>query len=456
MALLSNGEKMSLKTLQSLSLDLAAGRTTSRALVEECLERIMTPEGQGRVTFTQVDSEAAILVADAMDKLRAAKAEPSPYAGIPISVKDLFDIRGQVTRAGSRLLDGAEPAQEDATVVARMRKAGFVIIGRTNMTEFAFSGLGINPHYGTPLNPWERQNRRIPGGSSSGAAISVADGMAHGALGTDTGGSCRIPAAFTGLVGFKPTAARVPQEGCLPLSTSLDSIGPIARSVACCAVLDSILSDEACTLSPKDVRGLRFLVPDTLVFDGIDGTVAADFERTIRRLADAGANIMRAPFPELGDIATINAKGGFSAAESWAWHKSHIEKSADLYDPRVLSRIRRGEQQTAADLIELGYARQKLIQGAEARMSAFDAVLMPTVPIVAPRLAELETDEEYTRINMLVLRNPSTINMIDGCAISIPMNEKLAAPTGLMIAGSCGRDRAVLDIAAGIEALLAS
>ncbi|GGA59145.1 amidase [Nitratireductor aestuarii] len=446
----------SLKTLQSLSEDLAAGRTTSRALVEDCLEQIASSGGQGATTFLQVDADGALLAADAMDKLRAAKAEPSPYAGIPVSVKDLFDVRGQVTRAGSKLLDGAEPAEADATAVARLRRAGFVVIGRTNMTEFAFSGLGINPHYGTPLNPWDRENKRIPGGSSSGAAISVADGMAHGALGTDTGGSCRIPAAFTGLVGFKPTAARVPQKGALPLSTSLDSIGPIARSVACCAALDAVLSDEAYTLTQRDVRGLRFLVPETLVFDGIDETVAADFERTIKRLADAGATIVRAPFPELGDIATINAKGGYSAAESWAWHKAHIEKSADLYDPRVISRIRRGEQQTAADLIELGYAREKLIQGAEARMSAYDAVLMPTVPIVAPRLAELETDEEYTRINLLALRNPTTINMIDGSAISIPMSEKGSAPTGLMIAAARGKDKTVLEIASAIEALLAA
>lgn len=446
----------SLKTLKSLSEDLATGRTTSRALVEECLAQIALSEGQGATTFVQVDAEAALLAADAMDKLRAAKAEPSPYAGIPISVKDLFDIRGQVTRAGSKILDGTEPAQSDAEAVARLRRAGFVVIGRTNMTEFAFSGLGINPHYGTPLNTWDRANKRIPGGSSSGAAISVVDGMAHAGLGTDTGGSCRIPAAFNGIVGFKPTAARVPKEGCVPLSTTLDSIGPLARSVACCAVLDAVLSGEDYTLAARDVRGLRFLVPETMVFDGIDETVSADFERTIRRLTDAGATIVRAPFPELGDIVTINAMGGYSAAESWAWHKAHIEKSAELYDPRVVSRIRRGEQQTAADLIELGYARQKLIEDAEARLSAYDAVLMPTVPVVAPRIAELETDEEYTRINLLVLRNPTTINMIDGCAISIPMSEKGAAPTGLMIAGANGRDKSVLEIASAIEALLAA
>lgn len=442
------------RTLQSLSQDLASGRTTSRALIEQCLERIEAPDGQGAATFTQVDAESARLAADAMDKLRAAKAEPSPFAGIPVSVKDLFDIRGQVTRAGSRVLENGEPAQSDAEAVARLRQAGFIVIGRSNMTEFAFSGLGINPHYGTPLNPWDRESRRIPGGSSSGAAISVADGMAHGALGTDTGGSCRIPAAFTGLVGFKPTAPRVPTTGGIPLSTTLDSVGPIARSVSCCTILDAVLSQEAHALRARDVRGMRFLVPETLVFDGIDDTVAADFERTIKRLADAGASITRAPFPEFADIAPMNAKGGFSAAESWAWHKAYIEKSADIYDPRVISRIRRGSEQTAADLIELGYLRKKLIEGAEARIAPFDAVLMPTVPIVAPRLSELETDEDYTRINLLVLRNPSTINTIDGSAISIPMSEPGAAPTGLTVAGVRGQDRSVLEIASALETLL--
>ena len=233
-----------MRTLAQLAADLAAGRTTSEELVEECLARIADPAGEGARTYLEVDADAARETARAMDALRRVGAEPSPYAGIPVSVKDLFDVRGQVTRAGSRTLDGP-PAERDATAVARWRRAGLVVIGRTNMTEFAFSGLGINPHYGTPANPWDRKRRRIPGGSSSGAAVSVADGMAHGALGTDTGGSCRIPAALCGLVGFKPSQGTVPRDGIVPLSPTLDTVGVLGRTVGCCAVLDALLRGPA-------------------------------------------------------------------------------------------------------------------------------------------------------------------------------------------------------------------
>ena len=220
-------------TLTKLAEDLESDRTTSRKLVEACIARIADPAGEGQRTFIHVDKEAALATADAMDTLRKAKAEPSRYAGIPISIKDLFDIKGQVTRAGSRALDDSPPAEQDAATVARLRKAGFVVIGRTNMTEFAYSGIGINPHYGTPKGAWNRAEGHVPGGSSSGAAVSVLDGMAHGALGTDTGGSCRIPAAYNGIVGYKPTQRRIPLDGGVPLSFTLDSYGPLANSVQC-------------------------------------------------------------------------------------------------------------------------------------------------------------------------------------------------------------------------------
>ena len=225
-----------LPTLATLAADLDSGRTTSRKLVEECLARIADPAGEGPRAFIHVDREAALTAADAMDRLRKVNAVPSRFAGIPISIKDLFDIKGQVTRAGSRALDDSPAAEHDAASVARLRQAGFVLIGRTNMTEFAYSGIGINPHFGTPKGGWNRAVGHVPGGSSSGAAVSVLDGMAHGALGTDTGGSCRIPAAYNGIVGYKPTQRRVPLDGSVPLSFSLDSIGPLARSVACCAM----------------------------------------------------------------------------------------------------------------------------------------------------------------------------------------------------------------------------
>src|ERR1700732_2890470 len=286
-------------TLASLADDLESGRTSARKLVDQCLARIADPAGEGQRAFIHVDAEAAIEAAEAMDRLREVNAAPSPYGGIPVSIKDLFDIKGQVTRAGSRALEDSAPAEADAPVVARLRRAGFVVIGRTNMTEFAYSGIGINPHYGTPKSAWQRHVGHVPGGSSSGAAVSVVDRMAHGALGTDTGGSCRIPAAYNGIVGFQPTQRRVPLEGAVPLSFTLDSFGPLARTVGCCAVLDAVLADEAgVPLQPRPVQGMRLAVPTTIALDDLDDAVAKTFERALATLSRRGARIERIAVPE--------------------------------------------------------------------------------------------------------------------------------------------------------------
>src|SRR6201989_3279854 len=279
-------------TLAALADDLEGGRTTARKLVEECIARIADPAGEGQRAFIHVDKAAALEAADAMDRLRKAHAAPSRFAGIPVSIKDLFDIKGQVTRAGSRALEDSAPASAEPPVVARWRRAGFVVIGRTNMTEFAYSGIGINPHYGTPKSAWQRDVGHVPGGSSSGAAVSVVDGMAHGALGTDTGGSSRIPAAFNGIVGYKPTQRRVPLDGGVPLASSLDSFGPLARTVGCCAVLDAVLADEAVQpLQPRPIKGMRLAVPTTVALDDLDDDVAKTFERALETLSRAGALI---------------------------------------------------------------------------------------------------------------------------------------------------------------------
>jgi aspartyl-tRNA(Asn)/glutamyl-tRNA(Gln) amidotransferase subunit A len=446
---------MSRPTLASLAADLAAGRTSSRSLTQGCLERIEDPQGEGAKTFLFVHKSAVVAQAEAMDLLRLSGAAPSPYAGIPISIKDLFDIAGQVTRAGSRVLANGPAATHDAAIIARLRRAGFVLIGRTNMSEFAFSGLGLNPHYGTPRNPWERSRGHIPGGSSSGAAISVTDHMAHGAVGTDTGGSCRIPAAFTGLVGYKPTARRVPQAGTIPLSRSLDSIGPIARSVHCCATLDAVLANESPPdLSNPAVAGLRFAVPKTFVLGNMDPDVSAHFERSLSRLSAAGARIEEIEVPEFSGIPTINAKGGLPPAESYAWHRPLIESGAASYDPRVLSRIQRGATQSAADYIDLLAARKAFIAAVEQRIARFDALLIPTTPVIAPRLADLEKDDDFFKVNTLVLRNPSIINLLDGCAISIPNHDEGEPPTGLMLACRGGLDSQLFRCAAAAESIV--
>jgi aspartyl-tRNA(Asn)/glutamyl-tRNA(Gln) amidotransferase subunit A len=440
-------------TLASLAADLESGATSARKLVEECLARIADPAGEGARTFIHVDKEAALNAADAMDRLRKAHAAPSPFAGIPVSVKDLFDIKGQVTRAGSRALEeDCTPAEADAPVVARLRRAGFVVIGRTNMTEFAYSGIGINPHYGTPKSAWNRSVGHVPGGSSSGAAVSIADRMAFGALGTDTGGSCRIPAAFNGIVGYKPTQARIPLDGGVPLSFSLDSYGPLARSVACCATLDAVLADEALQpLQPRSIRGMKLAVPATVALDDLDEAVANTFERALEALSRAGALIERIEVPEFLDVGVMNSKGGFAAAESYAWHRFLITSKGDVYDPRVYVRILRGEGISAADYIDLINARRSLIARAAARVAPYDALVMPTTANTPPRIADLADDKAFTVQNMRSLRNCTLINMIDGCAISLPAQREGEVPVGLMLASSGGADRRIFELAAGME-----
>src|SRR5262245_40880207 len=439
-------------TLATLAADLATGRTTARKLVEECLARIADPAGEGMRTFIHVDKDAALSAADAMDHLRKANASPSPYAGIPVSIKDLFDIKGQVTRAGSRALEDSAPAEADAPVVARLRRAGFVVIGRANMTEFAYSGIGINPHYGTPKSAFDRKVGHVPGGSSSGAAVSIADRMAYGALGTDTGGSCRIPAAFNGIVGYKPTQARVPLDGGVPLSFSLDSFGPLANSVACCAVLDAVLADETVQpLRPRPVRGMRLAVPTTIALDDLDAEVARTFERALTALSNKGASIERIEVPEFNDVLVMNSKGGFAAAESYAWHRYLLTSKGDVYDPRVRVRIQRGESISAADYIDIVNARRSFIARAEKRIAPYDALVLPTTANTPPTIADLADDQAFTTQNLRALRNCTLINTLDGCAISLPAHRAGETPVGLMLAAAGGSDRRIFELAAGME-----
>jgi aspartyl-tRNA(Asn)/glutamyl-tRNA(Gln) amidotransferase subunit A len=442
-------------TLAKLADDLEAGRASARKLVEECLARIADPAGEGQRAFIHVDKDAALQAADAMDGLRKANAAPSRFAGIPVSIKDLFDIKGQVTRAGSRALEDSAPAEADAPAVTRLRRAGFIVIGRTNMTEFAYSGIGINPHYGTPKGAWQRSVGHVPGGSSSGAAVSIADGMAYGALGTDTGGSCRIPAAYNGIVGYKPTQQRVPLDGGVPLSLTLDSFGPLANTVQCCATLDAVLADEPfAPLKPRPIKGMRLAVPTTVALDELDDAVAKTFERTLASLSRAGALIEEIEVPEFLDVGAINSKGGFAAAESYAWHRYLLTSKGDVYDPRVSARILRGESISAADYIDLLDARRSLIARAAARLEPYDALVTPTTANTPPRIADLADDKAFTVANLRSLRNCSLINMIDGCAISLPAHREGEVPVGLMLASSGGSDRRIFELAAGMEAAI--
>jgi len=295
----------------------------------------------------------------------------------------------------------------------------------------------------------------VPGGSSSGAAVSVVDGMAHGALGTDTGGSCRIPAAYNGIVGFKPTQRRVPLDGAVPLSFTLDSIGPLARTVVCCAALDAVLANETFVpLQPRPVKGMRLAVPTTVALDDLDDEVAGTFERALEALSRQGALIERIEVPEFLDVAVMNAKGGFAAAESYAWHRYLIAAKGNVYDPRVSLRILRGESLSAADYVDLLNARKSLIARATVRLAPYDALVMPTTANTPPRIAALADDKAFTRANLLSLRNCTLINMMDGCAISLPCHREGEVPVGLMLAASGGADRRIFELAAAMEGVI--
>jgi aspartyl-tRNA(Asn)/glutamyl-tRNA(Gln) amidotransferase subunit A len=437
-------------TLASLAHALKTGLTTSRQLVEECLDNAAA--GDGAHVFLQINAEEALDAADGIDMLRRANVSLSPFAGIPISVKDLFDVKGQVTRAGSLVLAEAPAAEADAPVISRLRQAGFVIVGRTNMTEFAYSGIGLNPHYGCPRSVYDREHGRAPGGSSSGAAVSVADGMAHSGIGTDTGGSCRIPAAFNHLVGYKPSACRIPTQGAVPLSTTLDSIGSMGRSVACCAAIDALMANDPLPEVEGDLKHVRFVVPQNFVLDHMDSVVSQAFAAALTTLSKAGAKITEQKIPEFDRIPSINSKGGFSAAESYAWHREMLATKGDQYDQRVRVRIEMGAKQTASDYIETLQARQRFIEDVTERMDGFDALLYPTTPIIPPLLSELDEDAAFTRLNGLCLRNPAVINFLDGCSITVPMTAPDGPPAGIMISCLSGRDQQLFGIGSAVEA----
>jgi aspartyl-tRNA(Asn)/glutamyl-tRNA(Gln) amidotransferase subunit A len=436
-------------TIAQLAADLAAGRTTSIKLTEEAFARIDDPTGEGRRVFIKTWKTQAMAAAQASDLQRKAGLVPSPLAGIPVSIKNLCDVAGETTLSGSKALDDAPPAKVDAPVVARLRASGAVIVGSTNMSEFAFSGVGFNPHYGTPGNPADR--KRVPGGSSAGAAVSVADRMAVVALGTDTGGSVRIPAAVCGLVGFNPTARRVPIDGVIPLSTTLDSIGPLANSVEDCAIVDAIFAAEPMEVpEAAPLAGLRLAIPRQFVMDELEPVVAKAFERACKALAAKGVTIEHIDLPQLNELPVINAKGGFAASEAFAWHRKLIARRGKDYDPFVHPRVMRGKDMSAADYIDLLAARADLQKRVSAITANHDAVIMPTCAIAAPTLEEVSTPEGFVKKNMLLLRNTTVGNFLDRCAISLPCHAAGELPVGFMLMGETMADRRVLAMARSV------
>ena len=412
-----------------------------------------------RHTYIRLDAAVARATAAQVDALFDAGAPLPPLAGLAVSVKDLFDVEGEVSAAGSTVLAGAPAAVADCPAVARLRRAGAALLGRTNMSEFAFSGVGINPHHGTPANPAAAlvdPLPRIPGGSTSGGGVSVASGAAWAALGSDTGGSIRIPAALQGLVGFKNTARLTPTHGAVPLSTTLDTVCAITRSVRDAVLLHELLAARSVARSERPLHSYRFAVPNTLMLDALDPTVASAFGRSVAALRLAGALVEDIDLRLLADVAGINAGGGFSPVEAWAWHRSLLRTHEAAYDPRVALRIRRGERMSAADYIDLLQARQNWISRMQVAMGGFDAMLSPTLPCIAPPIAPLiVSDEAFFATNSLLLRNPSVVNLLDGCALSLPCHMSGELPVGLMVWSHAMQDDTVLAASLAIESALA-
>lgn len=408
------------------------------------------------VYIRRFDAQARA-AAQATDLARAAGAPVPTLAGLPVSIKDLFDVAGHPSTGASKAMADVAPAQRDCSAVARLRAAGAALIGHTNLSEFAFSGVGINPHHGTPVNPSSPAGQAlIPGGSTSGGAVSVAAGRVFAALGSDTGGSIRIPAALQGLVGFKNTQRLTPLDGAIPLSTTLDTACAITRNVSDAILLHGVLAARQPRVRALPLTGMRFAVPSTLMLDALEPAVAAAFDRALRCVRDAGATVQTIELARLGDIGQLQVQGGFAAAESWAWHRARLATRAAQYDPRVAIRIQRGAAMSAADYIDLHVARRLWIADIERTVSGFDALLSPTVPLQAPAIAPLvASDEAFFAVNQRLLRNPAVVNMLDGCALSLPCHAPDELPIGLMVWGTALCDDRVLEASLAIESALA-
>lgn len=427
----------------------------ARDRLEEALVRIADSNGEGARAYLTVYSQAARAAADAADRRARTGATIGPLDGVIVSIKDLFNVAGEPTRAGSTMLVDAPPAAADAPAVRRLRAAGAVIVGKTNMSEFAFSGVGTNPHYGTPGNPADRT--RIPGGSTSGGAVAVADGMCEIAIGTDTGGSTRIPAALCGLVGYKPTKSRVPTEGAYPLSQTLDSVGPMARSVDACAKADAILAGEDLwLLEPAPLQGLRFGIPQGLPLRDLDEIVAARFAAAIAQLGRAGVRLSEPQFSIFDDMARVNSVAALAVVEAYRIHRERLATGAANYDPFVRVRLETARAVSAADYATMLEERSNLVRAMDARFADFDALVLPTTPIVAPTISEVSTFEGFNTKNRLLLRNTAIANFFDLCAISLPMPRADRLPTGLMLVARRGQDRRLFRMAAAVEHLLSS
>ncbi|MGH6725628.1 MAG: amidase [Pseudolabrys sp.] len=430
--------------------------TGSRDRLEAALARIADPKGEGARTCLTVYAQAARAAADAADARAKAGISLGPMDGAIVTIKDLFDVAGEITRAGSKILaEEGQPATSDAPAVRALRQGGAVIVAKTNMSEFAYTGVGMNPHYGTPGNPADRS--RVPGGSSAGAGVAAADGIGEIAIGTDTGGSVRIPAALCGVVGFKPSRQRISIDGAFPLAKTIDSIGPLARSVADCYRADAVMAgDRFVPLEPAPLANLRVGILQGPPLEALDETVGKSFPQAIDRLERAGCRLSDERIALLDDMVRVNSRGGVQPVQAYALHRDRLERRAADIDPNVRVRLERARSISAADYLDMCDERAKLIPAMAARLADIDVLAMPTTPMVAPTIEEMTPPDVFARKNAMLLRNTVIWNFFDCCAISLPLPRASGSlPTGLMLVVRNGQDRRLFGIAAAVERLLA-
>ncbi|WP_425646414.1 amidase [Agrobacterium leguminum] len=445
------------KSIAQLSVLLQSGHLDPRALVEETLDAVGGEDDQA--IFVELTAARAMSEAEAAAKRIGEGRSCGVLDGIPVAWKDLFDLESMATTAGSTVLANDKPASRDADVVTALKQAGMICIGRTNMSEFAFSGLGINPHYGTPRNPASMDGHRLPGGSSSGAGVAVAAGLVPVAIGTDTGGSVRIPAAFNGVVGYKASRGRYSMRGVYPLAKSLDSLGPLTRTVQDAVWVDAAMRGKAAAdLTRASLSGLSLVVPETVFFDGIEDGVAAAFEQAVERLVRAGASVRRQAFPifsELFDL--IREKGALVTAEAFALHKTRLEGAdAARMDPRVVARAGLGANISMPDYIAIIEARERMTAAFSGMIGRQELLVSPTLPHVAAKVAPLlESDDAFFAMNAKTLRNTQIGNFFDLCGVSIPCGTGDAGmPVGLLLSGLHGTDDHVLGVAMTAEEIV--
>ncbi len=444
-------------TLAGLSVLVQDGKLDPTDLVDQTYAAI---DAHGdHAVFTERTRDRARRDAEAAARRLRAGRSLGLLDGLPVAWKDLFDMAGSVTTAGSTVLKSNAAATVDAPVVASVAAAGMVSVGRTNMSEFAFSGLGINPHYGTPKNPAATDVERIPGGSSSGAGAAVAAGLVPAAIGTDTGGSVRIPAAFTGIVGYKATRGRYAMKGVFPLAESLDSLGPLANTVQDAVWLDAAMHGlTAPTVRRADLSGITLVIPETVVFDDAEAEVVEAFEDAVKRLEKAGVRISRRAFPSFSAIFELMARhGALVTAEAYALHRERLSgPDAGAIDPRVVVRTRLGEKITMPDYIALLDARDQLIHETVESLRPNELIAHPTLPHVAPPIAPLLQDDElFFKTNAKTLRNTSIGNFLDFCAVSIPCGTGAAEmPVGFQLAAPHHQDDRLLSAALSAEAII--